>query len=136
MQRDNREVESQSRAMRRVLRWLALLVSLTVATGARAQVPPGVVPPRLVSEPATTYPAGVSREATVVLTLTVGKDGAVESAVPAAADEPFSSAAAAAALAWRFVPATRDGAPVAAKCSTDAPSSSATRTPNRTTGWW
>jgi hypothetical protein len=51
----------------------------------------------------------------VVLTLTIGSDGSVRDAVPVLAVEPFSSAAVAAARAWQFEPATRNGAPVAAK---------------------
>jgi hypothetical protein len=50
-----------------------------------------------------------------VLTLTIGPDGKVREAVPVLVVEPFSSAAAAAARAWQFEPATRNGAPVAAK---------------------
>jgi hypothetical protein len=50
-----------------------------------------------------------------VLTLTIGPDGRVKEAIPVLPVEPFSSAAAAAALGWRFEPATRNGAPVTAK---------------------
>jgi TonB family protein len=74
-----------------------------------------VVPPKLVGEAAVAYPEGASGDATVVLTLTIGPDGSVREAVPVLEVEPFSSAAVAAARAWHFEPATRSGAPVAAK---------------------
>src|SRR6185436_6257836 len=61
------------------------------------------------------YPEGASGDATVVLTLTVNADGTVQSAVPLQDDEPFSSQAVGAALAWTFDAATRNGSPVAAK---------------------
>lgn len=101
--------------MRRALRWLAFIASLTLASLAHAQAANGVVPPRLLTDATTTYPAGATGDATVVLTLTVGVDGAVRSAVPAEENEPFSSAAVTAAQSWRFEPATRDGKPVASK---------------------
>jgi hypothetical protein len=50
-----------------------------------------------------------------VLTLTIGPDGQVRDAIPVLPVEPFSSVAAAAAVGWRFEPAKRNGAPVAAK---------------------
>jgi hypothetical protein len=45
----------------------------------------------------------------------VSAAGAVESATPEHENEPFSSRAAAAALGWRFEPATRDGKAIPAK---------------------
>jgi hypothetical protein len=77
-------------------------------------VPP-VLAPRLLSDPQVPYPDGASGDATVVLTLTINADGTVRAAVPATANPPFSEKAAAAALAWRFDPASRGGVPIAAK---------------------
>ncbi len=108
---------------------LAALACAVVATtsGARAQpAPPArpvappqepapVVPPKLLSEASVAYPEGATGDATVLLVLTVGADGSVQSAVPTEPNAPFSSRAADAALAWRFDPATRGGKPVASK---------------------
>jgi TonB family protein len=82
---------------------------------AAAPVPPPLEPPRLLSELSVPYPADGQGEADVLLTVTVNADGTVRSAVPAQANEPFSSVAVQAALAWRYQPATRGGRPVAAR---------------------
>ena len=74
-----------------------------------------VVPPKLLSAADVEYPEGGTGDATVVLTLTIGPDGAVREAMPVLPVEPFASAAARAAQNWRFEPATRNGVPVAAK---------------------
>jgi hypothetical protein len=97
------------------------MLATVVPAVAQAQAPtapvaaPVVVPPKLLSSATVAYPEGASGDAVVVLTLTVGADGTVESALPAETNEPFSSRAVATALAWTFEPATRDGRPVAAK---------------------
>ena len=72
-----------------------------------------IVPPQLRSEATAPYPAGASGEAVVVVTVTVNVDGSVRAA-SAEPNEPFSSAAVAAAKGFHFAPATRDGKPVAA----------------------
>ncbi len=82
---------------------------------AAAPVPPPLEPPRLLSELDVPYPAKGQGEADVLLTVTVNADGTVRSAVPTETNEPFSSVAVQAALAWRYVPATRGGNPVAAR---------------------
>lgn len=83
---------------------------------APAPAPAEIVPPRLISDPAVEYPAGASGDASVLLTLTVDKDGAVSAAVPdAAAPEPFATEAARVARGWRYEPATRGGAAIAAR---------------------
>jgi TonB family protein len=74
-----------------------------------------IVPPRLVSEPTVPYPVGASGEASVVLNVTVNADGTVRAATAAETNEPFSSAAASAAMGWRYDPATRGGRAVAAR---------------------
>jgi hypothetical protein len=78
-------------------------------------VPGAVIAPKLLSNLEVRYPDGAKGDATVVLTLTINKDGQVSQAVPAEISEPFSSQAVGVALGWRFTPATRAGAPVAAK---------------------
>ncbi len=50
-----------------------------------------------------------------MLAVTVESDGAVREAVVEEGNEPFASAAVAAARTWRFEPATRDGRPITAK---------------------
>jgi TonB family protein len=61
------------------------------------------------------YPPGAEGEAAVVLELVVEKDGSVSSATVIEGDEPFAEQARATALTWRFEPAQRDGADVAAR---------------------
>ncbi|MBX3223507.1 MAG: energy transducer TonB [Labilithrix sp.] len=85
------------------------------APGPAAPAGVPVAPPRLLSDPDVPYPDGATGDATVIVVLVVGEDGAVRSASPEGADEPFLSAAAAAARAWRFDPATRGGQPVASR---------------------
>lgn len=61
------------------------------------------------------YPSGAQGEASVALELTLSAAGDVTKAVALEGDEPFAERAVAAAQRWKFRPATRDGAPVAAK---------------------
>jgi hypothetical protein len=77
--------------------------------------PNEIVPPRLVGEAIATYPEGASGDATVVLVVTVGVDGSVESALATETQPPFSEQAEAAARTFRFTPATRGGRPMRAK---------------------
>jgi TonB family protein len=98
----------------------ALLVLRAAPAGADPAPPPDQAPaeapiiaPRLLSSPEVAYPDGASGEATVILVVTVNADGSVRTARPETGDEPFASAAARAALAWRFDPATRKGEPIA-----------------------
>jgi hypothetical protein len=114
--------------MKRAACSAALLLSLA-ARDAEAQTPaaPSVAPvapvapaavvaPRMLSEPDVPYPEGASGEAEVAVVLRVEESGAVSEATPdASAAEPFRSAAAAAASAFRFEPATRAGKPIAAR---------------------
>jgi TonB family protein len=93
-------------------RWLVCAGGLLVAARAGAAE---VVPPRLASPAEITYPAGASGEASVVLVLTVDKNGGVRDVGVVSGDEPFASAAKRAAEAFVFSPATQDGKPVAAR---------------------
>src|SRR5687767_9332274 len=74
-----------------------------------------LVPPSLASASDVTYPEGARGDALVVLMLTVGREGQVETVRAIEGEEPFASAATAAASAWRFEPARRRGQPVAAR---------------------
>ncbi len=94
----------------------------TVALPSSAQAAPPIPPkpapvlvaPKLVSDAEVIYPAGAKGDASVVLALVIGKDGHVTSAKVEDGEEPFASAASAAALGWTFEPATRDGVPIVA----------------------
>jgi hypothetical protein len=89
---------------------------VSVPAPARGPADALVVPPRLRVEKSVPYPEGAHGDAIVTLVLVIGPDGHVRSAEPsAAAEEPFASHAAAAALDFEFEPATRAGRPVAAK---------------------
>ncbi|MGK3984574.1 TonB-dependent receptor [Sorangium sp. So ce136] len=81
------------------------------------EAPPadGLVPPSPITPLAAGYPDGAHGDATVRLVLTVNADGTVRGAVAEEGPEPFASAAVAAATSFRFAPATRSGAPVAAR---------------------
>src|SRR5579859_4686523 len=76
---------------------------------------PALVPPVLISSPDVAYPDGAHGDVVVRLVLTVARDGSVESVRVVEGDEPFASAAENAARTWRFTPATRGEAPVAAR---------------------
>ncbi|WP_104986966.1 TonB-dependent receptor domain-containing protein [Sorangium cellulosum] len=82
---------------------------------ASAAPPDALVPPTPLAPLGAPYPDGAHGDATVRLVLTVNADGTVRSAVAEHGPEPFASAAVAAATSFRFAPATRNGAPVAAK---------------------
>jgi TonB-dependent Receptor Plug Domain len=74
-----------------------------------------VIPPVLQSTPTVAYPEGASGDVTVVLALTVDEAGSVTLAKAFVENDPFSSAAEAAARTWRFAPATRAGKPLVVK---------------------
>lgn len=80
----------------------------------------GVVPPRILSAPAPSFPEQARAkglvEGAVIVRVTVGVDGAVsEAEVLEAVGYGFDEAALAAAHHYEFEPATRDGEPVAAR---------------------
>jgi hypothetical protein len=76
---------------------------------------PDLVPPSLTSAAEVPYPEGARGDAVVILTLTISRDGKVEAARATEGDEPFVSAAAAAAVTWEFEPARRRGEPVSSR---------------------
>jgi hypothetical protein len=75
---------------------------------------PALVPPKLVTEANMPYPDGGTGPETVTLTVVVGPDGKVRS-VTAEGREPFAAVAKQRAAEFEFVPASRNGTPVAAK---------------------
>jgi TonB family protein len=80
-----------------------------------APKPAAVVPPKALETPAPAYPEGASGDATVVLELTVARDGSVRDAKVVSGEEPFASVALAAVQGFRFEPARRGGEPIAAR---------------------
>jgi TonB family protein len=80
-----------------------------------APPPSAVVPPRAELTEGPIYPERARGDATVVIELTVRRDGNVEKLSIVSGEEPFAAAALAAAAKFRFAPATRDGEPVAAR---------------------
>ncbi|HRG96326.1 MAG TPA: energy transducer TonB, partial [Polyangiaceae bacterium] len=96
--------------------WALALVGLSVsASAAEPPTPPAVVPPSPASPQEVPYPTGAEGDATVVLTLVVEKDGRVSRATAEGPASRFTEAAEAAARGWTFQPATRGGAPIAAR---------------------
>ena len=90
------------------------------AQPAQAPPPPGlpgvpVMPPRQQGTPDVAYPDGASGDGVVVLIVLVDAQGSVGDVTPASGEEPFVTAAGTAARGWRFDPATRNGAPLAAR---------------------
>lgn len=100
---------------------------------------PTIVPPTPKGPVEVSYPQGAQGNATVVLAVTVNADGTVRSTRVIEGDEPFASAASAAAERWLFSPATRNGQAVAATirfqvsfvapAPTEAPAASASAPP-------
>ena len=74
-----------------------------------------VMPPRQRGSAEVAYPDGASGDGAVVLIVLVDAAGAVADVTPASGEEPFVTAAVAAARGWTFDPATRNGAPLAAR---------------------
>lgn len=106
-----------------------LLLTLLVSPPAAADEPakpapapppaPRLVPPKPIDALFAEYPSGpgvvATGEADVVLEITVAADGSVKDARVFKGEPPFAEAAARAAPAWRFEPATRDDKPVSAR---------------------
>lgn len=83
------------------------------ATGDAAK--PVLVAPKLLDAPDIPYPEGATGDGVVILELQIDTAGAVASTKVLEGKEPFATAAANGARAFRFAPATRDGAPIKAK---------------------
>jgi TonB family protein len=74
-----------------------------------------VMPPRQRAAPQADYPVGATGDSVVVLLVVVALDGKVDDVKATSGEEPFVTAAIAAARTWTFNPATRDGRPIAAR---------------------
>lgn len=98
--------------MRRLAACSVALACLFGAARASAQE---LVPPHLEVEEKAAYPRGAEGETTVLLDVVVDEKGEVEEVDVASGEEPFASAAAAAARRSRFVPASRAGVPIRAR---------------------
>src|SRR5579859_3887386 len=103
----------------------ALPVSATPAFG---QTPPAttpsavptstahaITPPTVQGTTDVPYPAGATGDATILLDVDIAEDGRVSNAVVTEGAEPFAEQARRAVLGWRFTPARRGTAPVAAR---------------------
>jgi len=86
----------------------------TPAPTPKVAAPPVIVMPTAVSTPLE-YPPEAEGEASVALELTLSAEGDVTNAAVLEGVQPFAARALAAAQAWKFQPATRNGQPVAAK---------------------
>jgi TonB family protein len=80
-----------------------------------APAPPDIVWPKAEVTESPLYPEGAKGDATVVIELTVRRDGGVEKLTIVSGEEPFATAALTAAAKFRFAPGTRDGEPVATR---------------------
>ncbi|MEY4548266.1 MAG: hypothetical protein RL685_4461, partial [Pseudomonadota bacterium] len=85
------------------------------AAPAPAAASPGLVPPRPLGELAAEYPVGASGVQDCTLELVLDPQGAPREVKVLDCPEPFAASAVAAAQSWRFLPAERDGVPVAAR---------------------
>jgi TonB family protein len=94
---------------------LAFILAIVCATRTSWAAPTDLVPPRAIETPRVPYPDGASGDASVVLDLVIDATGKVTKATAVEGDEPFASAAQAAALAWKFEPAHRGDRNVAAR---------------------
>ena len=73
-----------------------------------------IVPPRLLTPVQAAYPEGAEGSAFVVVAVTVGSDGSVQSARVLEGAEPYAARAIESVGPARFIPATRGGKPIAA----------------------
>src|SRR3954468_17937641 len=78
------------------------LLALGLATVARAQGAPPLMPPVPQSGTDVVYPAGAAGDAVITLELVIEADGRVASAVVLDGAEPFAEQARRAAVGWTF----------------------------------
>ena len=76
---------------------------------------PEIVPPKPTTSTRVLYPEGAEGDAEVILELVVDREGGVTDVRATSGDEPFATAAVAAAKSWRFEPARRDGRAIVAR---------------------
>src|SRR5205823_4009400 len=95
------------RARACVVAALAIAFAPRASQADEARAAEAAIPPRPIDTPDVPYPEHGKGDAVVILRLTVDGEGKVTRAKAASGAEPFASAAEAAAMGWRFVPARR-----------------------------
>jgi TonB family protein len=80
-----------------------------------APAPPPLVAPRAIEAGTVPYPQGAHGEASVIVEVSVGRDGHVQNARIIEGPEPFASAVLAAAPSWTYEPARRGDVTVVAR---------------------
>jgi len=118
------------------------MIALALAPRAAAAQTTETTPPTAVDAGHVVYPPGAHGDATVIVDVVVEKDGRVGDVSVVDGEEPFVSAALAAAHAWSFTPARRGDLRVAARvrmrvdfhppAAPAAPAPSAPRAPSTT----
>jgi TonB family protein len=88
---------------------------LSLAARAAAAQAPEIAPPTAVDAGHVVYPTGAHGDAVVILELVIDRDGNVGDAMIVDGEEPFASAALAAARGWTFTPAHRGDVRIAAR---------------------
>ena len=91
------------------------MLALALAPRAAAAQVPETTPPTAVDAGHVVYPAGAHGTASVALDLVIDKDGRVGDVAVVDGEEPFVSAARAAAPAWSVIPARRGDLRVSAR---------------------
>jgi hypothetical protein len=101
-----------------------IVAALLIAQSAGATDPPEagvrdaapcIEPPKAIDTPTPLAPPGTDVAPSLIVDLIVSKTGEVTSTKVISGDETLAAMVESAVLAWRFEPALRDGAPVAAK---------------------
>ena len=103
--------------MRFTGRFLALAMFFAAARALAQAIITAPAPPTDVVD--VPYPEGARGDATVSLSVLVGKDGSAARVELLRGVEPFASRARETVAGWRFTPATRDGAPISARVRVD-----------------
>ena len=93
---------------------VALALALVTTSAKADEDPPAIEPPRLLAPLSAPYPEGAEGTSFVVVAVTVGPDGSVQSARILEGFEPFAARALEAVNAAHFTPPTRAGKPIAA----------------------
>ena len=100
--------------MRSLISWLCLwvlLVGLAVPVKSQTDVP-HFEPARVVSTAEAVYPPNAIYPGTVVLEVTVGREGQIEDVKTVRAAPPFTPEALNAIKKWKFTSARLDGQPI------------------------
>ena len=98
----------------RSLPWV-VMIALALAVRPAAAQTADLTPPKAIETGHVPYPPDAHGDASVVLDLVIDRDGRVGDESVVDGDEPFASAAVAAARSWTFVPARRGDVRVSAR---------------------